>query len=73
MEYKTEIKSIAGRQYDYIFCPKCEIWIQVKNFNVKTGEHPNCERHQKNKEIRKRAEGIALGNVHKVMKKESLK
>lgn len=62
-EYKTEIKTIAGKQYDYVYCPKCEIWIQSKNFNFKTGEHPNCERFQKNKEIRRRAEGRALRGI----------
>lgn len=69
-EYKTEVKTIAGKQYDYVFCPKCEIWVQVKTFNFKTGEHPDCERFQKSKEIRKRAEGIALGGVRKVRKRK---
>ena len=63
MEYKTEIKTIAGKQYDYVFCPKCEVWVQVKDFNFKTGEHPSCEKHQKNKEIRKRAERTALRGI----------
>lgn len=62
-EYKTEIKTIAGKQYDYVYCPKCEIWIQAKDFNFKTGEHPDCERFQKNKEIRRRAEGRALRGI----------
>ena len=62
-KYKTEIKTIAGKQYDYVFCPKCEIWVQVKNFNFKTGKHPDCEIHQKSKETRKRAEGKALKTI----------
>lgn len=60
-EYRTEIKTIAGKQYDYVYCPRCEVWIQVKNFNFKTGEHAGCERHQRTKEIRSRAERRALG------------
>jgi len=70
MKYKTEIKTIAGKEYDYVYCPKCEIWVQVKDFNFKTGEHPDCERFQKTKEIRRRAERIALSGVRKMDDKE---
>jgi len=68
-EYQTEIKTISGKQYPYVYCPKCEIWIQVKDFNFKTGEHQHCKRFQKNKEIRKRAEGIVLGGIRKVRRR----
>jgi len=61
--YKTVIKTIAGKEYDYVYCPKCEIWIQVKDFNFKTGEHSKCERLQKNKEIRRRAEERSLRGI----------
>jgi len=69
VKYKTEIKNIAGKHYPYVYCPKCEVWVQVEAFNFKTGEHPDCERLQKNKEIRKRAEKIALSGVRKVDKR----
>ena len=66
MKYKTEIKTITGKEYDYVYCPKCEVWILVKDFNFKTGEHPDCKRFQKNKEIRRCAEGRALRGIRKM-------
>ena len=54
--YKIETKTIADKEYEYVYCPKCEVGILVKDFNLKTGEHPNCEKYQKSKETRRRAE-----------------
>lgn len=54
---KHEMKTIGGKQYDYVFCPRCEVWIQAEVFDDETGEHSTCDEHFASLESRRRAEG----------------
>ena len=60
MKYEIGVKTIGGKDYDYVCCPRCGVWIQTKDFNFETGEHEGCDRYRKNKGIRERAAERAL-------------
>ena len=52
-------KTIAGREYDYTLCPRCEVWILTEGFE--RGAHPQCDKYLENLQVRKNAENKALG------------
>ncbi len=46
-------KPIAGKDYDYTLCSRCEVWILTEN--IHEGTHKDCDKFFKGLEIRKRA------------------
>lgn len=55
---KTKIMTFGGKQYEYAFCPKCEVWIAKEDFKDET--HKNCKRYQRSLETRRLAEKQVL-------------
>ena len=64
---KIEKMTIQGKEYDYIKCPRCEIYIPAKDYNMKTGEHPDCDKYFRTLKRRRKATQIALGKLNKVL------
>lgn len=56
---KTKLMEFGGKQYEYVFCPKCEVWIAKENFE--NGTHESCKRNQRNLRTRRLAEKRVLG------------
>ena len=55
---KREAKIINGESYDFVLCPRCEVWIPTEVFQ--DGKHESCDRNFKNLEVRKRAEARVI-------------
>jgi len=60
---KTKTMTFGGKQYEYVLCPKCEVWIPKEDF--KNGTHKSCKRHQRSLETRRLAEKQVLGMLNK--------
>lgn len=60
-ELKTQMMTFGGKQYEYVLCPKCEVWIPQEDF--KDGTHESCERHQRSLETRRLATKRVLGTM----------
>jgi len=63
---KHKTITIQNKNYCYVLCPKCETWIQEKNFK----DHylkKECDMYFRRKDIRRRAEGKAAGRINKCM------
>jgi len=56
---KREVKIIQNKEYNYVLCPRCKVWIQEKDY--KNNTHINCDIYYNNLLIRERAEKKALG------------
>ena len=63
---KIEKKTIAGKEYDYVKCPRCEIYIQAETYEQHLNS-PNCDRWLKGKPIRERATAKVLRKLNKVL------
>lgn len=55
------MKTIAGKDYDYTKCPRCEVFILTRDFE--SNPHKDCDRYHKGLQIRKNAENRALGKT----------
>lgn len=64
---KIETMTIQGKEYPYVKCPRCEIYIPAKDYNMETGEHKDCDKYFKNLETRKRATARVLKTLNKLL------
>ena len=63
MKPLTRIMTFGGKEYKYVLCPKCEVWIAKEGF--KNGTHKNCKRYQRSLETRRLSEKMVLGKLNR--------
>jgi len=65
MYMKTQTMTIQGKDYPYVLCERCGVWIQEEKIDGHVGS-PECGKWLKNRAIRERASGRALGVINRV-------
>lgn len=67
-KYKVVIQTIRGEEHEYVLCPRCEVLIPKKDFNMDTGEHSSCEEYRKSLKSRKRAEKKVMKMLNRLVR-----